>query len=115
MRAEEIDTNKLFHLLPQAHRDAFLAAIRDPESEAGKELLSTINDDEGGTGVGDEIVPTDLPWWECPEVPEDPEDDDEEGFSYANDPEPLESGIMEGVVPPAGVGYKLVYNALAIW
>lgn len=61
----------------------------------------------------DEIPPVDLPWWERPEVLEDPEDEEE--ATYANEPEQLSDETMSGVVPPPGVGNKLVHNALAIW
>ena len=115
MRLEDIDTNKLFHLLPQQHRDAFLAAIRDPDSEAGRELLATMNDHPVDGTVEDDITSMDLPWWERPELPEDPEDDGDEELSYANEPEPIAPEVLAGVIPPLGVGNKLVYNALAIW
>jgi hypothetical protein len=99
-------------LLPQEHRDAFLAAIRDPDSEAGRELLETLN---GDLDKDEEpILPTALPWWESPEVQDDPESDTEE-VENAEAPAPVPSELLTGVTPPEGMGLKLVYNALALW
>lgn len=111
-QADEIDTNKLFHLLPQEHRDAFLAAIRDPESAAGRQLLATA--EEGGQDDPDnDVVPTDLPWWEKRDLSDDPAG--EEDLSYADEPSALDAKLLEGIRPPDGTGNKLVYNAVAIW
>lgn len=107
---ENIDSNKLFHLLPQEHRDAFLAAIRDPDSEAGRELLKTLNEDE----AEEPTLPTALPWWESSDVHEDPESDNDE-VQYAEIPCSLSTELLATVSPPNDMGCKLVYNALALW
>lgn len=74
-----------------------------------------MNDDPVHGSVEDNITPVDLPWWERPELPEDPEDDEDEILSYANEPESIAPEVLAGVVPPPGIGNKLVSNALAIW
>jgi hypothetical protein len=108
LQIENIDSNKLFHLLPQEHRDAFIAAIRDPDSEAGRELLESANDgNEDGPSL-----PAVLPWWENLEIDDELE---EEELEYAEEPDPVSEELLMGVTPPEGVGRKLVYNALAIW
>ncbi|OCF39565.1 hypothetical protein I317_06627 [Kwoniella heveanensis CBS 569] len=130
---DNIDSNALFHLLPQTHRDAFLEALRNPESEITQALLedavardSDLGEDDGsGTGI-DMGVPNVLPWWEGDEaalevvdaVEGDDEDEREKGRSLemesASLPELLPSAVLEGIHPPEGVGKKLVYNAIAI-
>ena len=114
---DDIDSNKLFHLLPQHHRDAFLAAIRDPDSSEAKELLRSAVD--SGEGVVEEGSPSVLPWWEG-----DTLDSHEDGGStagqddqvrYAVAPTIIDETLVAGVKPPDGTGLKLVYNAVAIW
>ena len=100
----------MFHLLPQEHRDAFIAAIRDPGSEAGRELLESAKGEEGD-GL---ILPAVLPWWESSEI-KDELDEDEDELDFADEPEPISEQVIMGITPPEGVGRKLVYNALAIW
>lgn len=116
---DDIDSNKLFHLLPQEHRDAFLAAIRHPESDAAKELFDNLQDIEGEGEDSEDVLPTSLPWWERADnldsAEEDGDDDVDNGVSYAEEPSPIEESSLVGIVPPMGVGNKLVYNALAIW
>jgi len=109
-KVENIDSNELFHLLPQEHRDAFIAAIRDPDSEAGRELLESAQD--GGHDEDGPRLPAVLPWWESSEMNDDLDD---EGMDYAEEPELVGEEMMVGITPPEGVGRKLVYNALAIW
>jgi hypothetical protein len=96
--------------LPQEHRDAFIAAIRDPDSEAGRELLQFARENE----EAGPISPTVLPWWENSEI-KDGLDEDEDELEYADEPELASEEVMVGIIPPEGVGRKLVYNALAIW
>jgi hypothetical protein len=98
--------------LPQEHRDAFIAAIRDPDSEAGRELLELTKED----GEDDPILPSVLPWWEASELSDDIGDGDEiDEMEYADAPELVSEEGSKGVTPPEGVGRKLVFNALAIW
>jgi hypothetical protein len=97
-------------LLPQEHRDAFIAAIRDPDSEAGRELLEFAEENEQDVS----ILPAVLPWWENSEI-KDELDEDEDELEYADEPDPVSEQVMMGITPPEEVGRKLVYNALAIW
>jgi hypothetical protein len=109
--SDALESNQLFHLLPQAHRDRFLAALRNPESEDAKELLrsaterSTVDGGEGETIP----MPEELPWWEAPDV------SDEDAPPYALPPCLASEGITRDIKPPEGTGVKLAYNALAIW
>lgn len=96
--------------MPQEHRDAFIAAIRDPDSEAGRELLESAQEgDEEGPAL-----PGVLPWWESSGI-HDELDEDEDELEYAEGPEMVSEQVMMGITPPDGVGRKLVYNALAVW
>lgn len=113
-KAEDIDSNKLFHLLPQEHRDAFLAAIRDPDSEAGRQLLETLNEN-GQEGDEELITPNTLPWWEAPDVADDEVGSDPDELEYAEPPSTLSEELFSGIAPPEGMGSKLVYNALTLW
>jgi hypothetical protein len=97
-------------LLPQEHRDAFIAAIRDPDSDAGRELLEFAKENEEAGA----ILPAVLPWWENSEI-KDELDEDEDELEYAEEPESVSEQVMVAIIPPGGVGRKLVYNALAIW
>jgi hypothetical protein len=98
--------------LPQEHRDAFIAAIREPDSEAGRELLLTLR--ENGEGGDDPNFPAVLPWWEASEVKDELEDEEDQ-LEYAEIPEAISDEMLVGITPPEGVGMKLAYNALAIW
>ena len=100
---DDVDSNKLFHLLPQQHRDAFLAALRDPESAEAKALLALESE------RADHGIPDVLPWWEGDEL-----DDEDDDLQIAMRPPMLESSLVTSISPPAGTGLKLVYNALAI-
>jgi hypothetical protein len=104
LRPDDVDSNKLFHLLPQQHRDAFLAAIKDPESAEAKALLALESQ------RADEDTPDVLPWWEGDEL-DDEEDDD---LQIAVRPPMVGSALVTSITPPNGTGMKLVYNALAI-
>lgn len=112
---DEIDTNKLFHLLPQQHRDAFLEAIRNPDSDAAKELVeSAVKAEQDGE---EEVFPDVLPWWEAEDMLDD---EGEEGNDEEDEPKvaPLPPMIPHEVVgaisPPQGVGLNLIYNIMAI-
>ncbi|ORY28764.1 hypothetical protein BCR39DRAFT_533731, partial [Naematelia encephala] len=114
---DDIDSNQLFHLLPPKHRDKFIAAIKNPESEETKELLEdAVRDGRGETGL-----PIVLPWWERPvgiEGEEEEEDDDvedeDELKGYTDAPELLNDEVLASIKPPDGTGAKLVYNAISI-
>ncbi|KAK4685742.1 hypothetical protein P7C73_g4402, partial [Tremellales sp. Uapishka_1] len=98
---DDLDTNALFHLLPQEHRDRFLAAIKDPDSLMAKDLLaSAVEGDTAGLG------PTVLPWWERTKL----EDEDELEMKYADPPKAFTSNIPT----PEGTGLRLAYNAISI-
>lgn len=108
LMADNIDSNELLRLLPQAHRDAFLAAIKDPESAAARELLQSAV--EGGEGEQEDVPPppTVLPWWEA-DVTEDAA-----GPSYAPRPPDIPADVLESIHPPPGVGPKLIYNVVTL-
>lgn len=107
LTADNVDSNELLRLLPQEHRDAFLAAIKDPSSAAAHELLQSAID--GGEGEADQApVPNVLPWWEV-----GPNDDDEQAF--APPPPDVPEDVMQGIKQPVGVGAKLIYNVVALW
>lgn len=108
---DAIDTNDLFHRLPSAHRDAFLSALRNPDSTAAKELLDAALEE----GLGEEAEaendeppppPSVLPWWEGVGG------ESADGEPCAAEPSPV-SGDKPS--PPPGVGMKLRYNAVALW
>jgi len=103
LRADDIESNKLFHLLPQHHRDAFLAAIKNPDSAEAKALLALESE------RAEEDVPDVLPWWEGDEL-----DDEDDDLQVATRPPMLASELVSSVTPPNGTGLKLVYNTLAI-
>lgn len=109
--ADNIDSNELLRLLPQEHRDAFLAAIKDPKSAAARELLqSAVDSGEAGEGgaEGEGLpVPRVLPWWEA--VPDDA------GPSYAPPPPDIPSEVLQSIKLPPGTGAKLIYNVIALW
>ncbi|WWD06906.1 hypothetical protein V865_005003 [Kwoniella europaea PYCC6329] len=112
---DSIDSNQLFHLLPQQHRDAFLAALRNPDSEETKELLEEATKDEDE----DRDVPDVLPWWEGEQLQENEEADDDEAeektrIRAAPTPGLIPDEIIDAISPPDGVGQKLIYNAVAI-
>ncbi|KAI9636945.1 uncharacterized protein MKK02DRAFT_34020 [Dioszegia hungarica] len=104
---DEIDSNALFHLLPPEHRDKFLAALKDPESEAAKHLVELAAEEDEGSAMA---IPDVMPWWEAPDVP----DDEDEGEQYADMPDVVAEEVLAGIHPPSGVGSKLAYNAVAI-
>ena len=84
-----------------------MEAIRNPESQAAKDLL----DHAVGEGEEDEAeFPDVLPWWEGGEIPKDEEDSSE----VAVMPEMISDEVVAGITPPAGVGMSLVYNMMAI-
>jgi hypothetical protein len=67
-------------------------------------------------GEDDPILPSVLPWWEASELSDDIDDgNDGDGMDYADAPEMVSEEESKGVIPPEGVGRKLVFNALAIW
>ncbi|OCF79062.1 hypothetical protein I204_01006 [Kwoniella mangroviensis CBS 8886] len=113
---DSIDSNQLFHLLPQQHRDAFLAALKNPDSEEAKELLEEATKDEDE----DRDVPGVYPWWEEQQLQENKEADDddeaEEKTRIRTAPVPglIPDEIINAISPPDGVGQKLIYNAVAI-
>ncbi|BEJ04400.1 hypothetical protein CcaverHIS641_0202170 [Cutaneotrichosporon cavernicola] len=98
---DTVDSNELLRRLPPAHRDAFLAAISDPESAAARALLHSAV--EGGEGERD--GPSVLPWWEA-----GPDDDK----PCAAQPPDIPSDVVGAINPPPGVGAKLVYNLVAL-
>ncbi|KAL1411161.1 hypothetical protein Q8F55_002111 [Vanrija albida] len=101
---DTIDSNELFRLLPPAHRDAFLAAMRDPESEETRELLADASAAGLGEAAADADAPPVLPWWEGAV----------DGPPAAPAPERTDPAILAAISPPAGVGPKLAYNVLAV-
>ncbi|WVR08939.1 hypothetical protein IAU60_005998 [Kwoniella sp. DSM 27419] len=118
---DNIDSNQLFHLLPQKHRDAFLAALKDPDSDLARELVEEAAGDGDGQGEDDGYIPSVLPWWERDDLQLDSSDD--EGEPLAGDPASLESApepgsipadMLLGITPPDGAGQKLVYNVVAV-
>ncbi|KAK8844066.1 hypothetical protein IAR55_006860 [Kwoniella newhampshirensis] len=106
---DQIDSNQLFHLLPPKHREAFLAAIRNPESEETKALI----EDAAAGAEGEENAlagPSVLPWWEG-----DGElGSDDLELESASSPEIISDNVLAGISPPAGIGKKLAFNAIAI-
>lgn len=105
-----MDSNELLRLLPQSHRDAFLATLRDPDSADAKELLESALAAGEGEQAGDERqAPTQLPWWEADALDEDGES------AAAPPPEDLPEELLEGINPPDGVGLKSAYNVIALW
>ncbi|WVF65400.1 hypothetical protein IAT40_000127 [Kwoniella sp. CBS 6097] len=127
---DNIDSNALFHLLPQTHRDAFLEALRNPDSETTKALLEDAVARDSDQGLGDDLgghgIPDVLPWWEGDELDDQVNDHDENeeeeaeariggmGLASATMPELIPAELLEGIHPPVGVGKKLIYNAIAI-
>ncbi|WRT69223.1 uncharacterized protein IL334_006207 [Kwoniella shivajii] len=112
---DEIDSNQLFHLLPQHHRDAFLTALKNPDSQEAKELL-----DEATKPTNTLKTPSVLPWWED-HLNEDSDGEEEqdshaevEKLETASMPELLPNQVINTISPPEGVGKKLIYNAVAI-
>ncbi|WVW79523.1 hypothetical protein I302_101492 [Kwoniella bestiolae CBS 10118] len=113
---DSIDSNQLFHLLPQQHRDAFLQALKNPDSEEAKSLLEEATKDQNRK------VPEVLPWWEEQQLDNDEEvdlDDHEDqekrkGLQTAPSPALIPDQIVDAISPPEGVGNKLVYNAIAL-
>ncbi|WWC63867.1 uncharacterized protein I303_106472 [Kwoniella dejecticola CBS 10117] len=117
-----IDSNELFHLLPQDHRDAFLAALKNPESEEAKELLEQATRSEQ-QNPEERPVPNALPWWEDDLSGDSDDNDDaeaegeEQGLrrpDVAPMPREIPQEVLSAISPPEGVGNKLVYNAIAI-
>lgn len=114
-----MDSNALFHLLPQAHRDRFLAALRDPESDEAKQLLSeAVAGGEGGL-VTDDRLPAVLPWWEKNQL--EPNEEDLDGgiqhreSPYASEPEIVAETVIGAIDPSKEIAIKLAYNAIAVW
>lgn len=106
--SDDVDTNELFHLLPPGHRDAFLAALRNPDSSAAKELMEAAMAEGLGQEAEDDETPPPsvLPWWEGVGG------ESEDGEACASDPSPV-SGPKP--TPPPGIGQRLRYNAVALW
>jgi hypothetical protein len=105
---DRLDSNKLFRLLPQAHRDRFLAALRNPESDEAKELLQSATN--GGKDDVDGRIPTRLPWWEVPDILEEGQEE-----KNAASPEMIGEEVLGGIKAPSGTGVRLAYNAITIW
>lgn len=107
-RSDSIDTNDLFKLLPQQHRDAFLAVLREPASAETRQLLDLATKAEGGPGV--------LPWWEGAALDDGLEHAEKAAArKTAPRPEMVPEGVTQGIAPPPGAGRKLVWNAVAMW
>lgn len=105
LTTDTVDSNELLRRLPQAHRDAFLAAIKHPESAAARALLESAVG--AGEGEGERLGPSVLPWWEVElgrnETP------------CGDEPTDIPSDIVGSINPPPGVGTKLAYNLIALW
>ncbi|EAL19975.1 hypothetical protein CNBF3020 [Cryptococcus deneoformans B-3501A] len=104
---DSLDSNELFKLLPPKHRDAFIQALQNPDSEEAKVLLES---------ASNELIPQGpdlLPWWESEEALDDGENESGEDKV---EPEPglIPQELLLGIKPPEGVGRKLVYNAISI-
>ena len=104
-RTDSIGSNELLRLIPQDHRDAFLAAIRNPDSESARVLLERAVADEAGS-------PDAMPWWEGSDLSEDIEDGQ---LVRGAPPQELPDDLVKSISPPEGTGSKLVYNVLATW
>ena len=103
-----MDSNALFHVLPQAHRDRFLAAMRNPESDEAKHLLKMATED--GQDEEKAKLPLTLPWWEASDIESDKDDE-----AYAASPVIINDAVLCAIRPPPDTGMKLAYNAIAIW
>jgi hypothetical protein len=106
MSPDDIDSNKLFHLLPPSHRDKFLSTLRNPESDQARALAEAAASSSTPSG------PSVLPWWEDNDVLDDEQAEEEAGH-YAALPS-IDDAVLQGVTPPAGTGGRLAYNAIAI-
>lgn len=104
---DSLDSNELFKLLPPKHRDAFIQALQNPDSEETQALL------ESASGERMPQAPDVLPWWESEEILDDGENESERNRV---EPEPslIPQEILLEIKPPVGVGQKLVYNAISI-
>ncbi|WVQ81383.1 hypothetical protein IAT38_003507 [Cryptococcus sp. DSM 104549] len=111
MDIDEMDSNELFKLLPPKHREAFIAALQNPDSEEARELL------EAAASELHPSTPDVLPWWEDVNAlleSEDVDQEEEEGVEAAPEPKMIPGDVLAAITPPSGVGKKLVYNAIAI-
>ena len=103
---DTIESNDLLRLLPPEHRNAFIAALRNPDSDAAKRLLDAAVAD-------DDDRPELLPWWERQALQEGDETLADENYEPV--PSFVDEGLVAAISPPAGAGLNLAYNALAIW
>ena len=103
---DTIESNDLLRLLPPEHRDAFIAALRNPDSDAAKRLLDAAVAD-------DDDRPELLPWWERQALQEGDETLADENYEPV--PSFVDEGLVAAISPPAGAGLNLAYNVLAIW
>ncbi|KIR99920.1 hypothetical protein L804_02556 [Cryptococcus deuterogattii 2001/935-1] len=104
---DSLDSNELFKLLPPKHRDAFIQALQNPDSEETRALL------ESASGGLIPQAPDVLPWWESEEILDDGGNENERN-KVEPEPSLIPQEILLGIKPPEGVGQKLVYNAIAI-
>ncbi|CAK9782884.1 hypothetical protein CC85DRAFT_240382 [Cutaneotrichosporon oleaginosum] len=108
--ADTVDSNELLRRLPQAHRNAFLEALRHPEGAAARALLESaveageVEGKGGEEGDEERQAPSVLPWWEAgPGVDQ-----------CAAEPPEIPSDVVGIISPLPGVGTKLVYNIVAL-
>ena len=106
--SDGMDSSALFQVLPQAHRDRFLAAMRNPESDEAKQLLKMATE-EGGHDEEAKLSLA-LPWWKASDLKPD-----SDGVVYAASPAMVDHTVLCTISPPPGTGLKLAYNAIAIW
>ncbi|OWZ74316.1 hypothetical protein AYX14_00256 [Cryptococcus neoformans] len=104
---DSLDSNELFKLLPSKHRDAFIQALQNPDSEEAQALL------ESASGELIPQAPDVLPWWESEEALDGGENESRED-KVEPEPNLIPQEILLGIKPPEGVGRKLVYNAISI-
>ncbi|AFR96129.2 hypothetical protein C343_04246 [Cryptococcus neoformans C23] len=104
---DSLDSNELFKLLPSKHRDAFIQALQNPDSEEAQALL------ESASGELIPQAPDVLPWWESEEALDGGENERRED-KVEPEPNLIPQEILLGIKPPEGVGRKLVYNAISI-
>ncbi|ODN80965.1 hypothetical protein L202_03077 [Cryptococcus amylolentus CBS 6039] len=106
---ESMGSNDIFKLLPPKHREAFIQALQNPDSEDTKALLEAASQD---------LLPQPpdvLPWWETEASwTERNGGDENDGPRVAEEPETIPESVLEGINPPDRVGKKLAYNAIAL-
>ncbi|WVQ73782.1 hypothetical protein IAR50_003362 [Cryptococcus sp. DSM 104548] len=106
---ESMGSNDIFKLLPQKHREAFIQALQNPDSEDTKALLEAASQDLLPQ------APEFLPWWETEASwTESNGEDGNDRPRVAEEPETIPETVLEGINPPDGVGKKLAYNAIAL-